>query len=49
MADNIARQSRQGGVPITVIVMNPPWSAGQKSTGEDNPKIDYPQVEDRVQ
>ena len=48
MADNIARQSRQGGVPITVIVMNPPWSAGQKSTGEDNPKIDYPQVEDRV-
>ena len=48
MADNIARQSRQGGVPITVIVMNPPWSAGQKSTGDDNPKIDYPQVEDRV-
>ena len=48
MADNIARQSRQGGVPITVIVMNPPWSAGQKSTGEDNPKIDYPKVEDRI-
>ena len=48
MADNIARQSRQGGVPITVIVMNPPWSAGQKSTGEDNPKIDYPEVEDRI-
>ena len=48
MADNIARQSRQGGVPITVIVANPPWSAGQKSTGEDNPKIDYPEIEDRV-
>ncbi|MDE0115390.1 MAG: helicase-related protein, partial [bacterium] len=48
MADNIARQSRQGGVPITVIVMNPPWSAGQKSTGEDNPKIDYPHIEERV-
>ncbi len=48
MADNIARQSRQGGVPITVIVMNPPWSAGQKSTGEDNPKIDYPEIEDRI-
>ena len=48
MADNIARQSRQGGVPITVIVMNPPWSAGQKSTGEDNPKTDHPQVKDRV-
>ena len=48
MADNIARQSRQGGVPITVIVMNPPWSAGQKSLGENNPKIDYPEVEDRI-
>ena len=48
MAANIARQSRQGGVPITVIAMNPPWSAGQKSTGEDNPKIDYPEIEDRV-
>ena len=48
MVDNIARQSRQGGVPITVIVVNPPWSAGQKSLGDNNPKIDYPEVEDRI-
>ena len=48
MADNTARQSRQGGVPITVIVANPPWSAGQKSLGENNPNIDYPHIEERV-
>ena len=48
MADNTARQSRQGGVPITVIVANPPWSAGQKSSGDDNPNIDYPDIKQRV-
>ena len=48
MADNTARQNRQGGVPITVIVANPPWSAGQKSLGENNPNIDYPYIEQRV-
>ena len=48
MADNTARQSRQGGVPITVIVANPPWSAGQKSLGDNNPNIDYPHIEQRV-
>ena len=48
MADNTARQSRQGNVPITVIVVNPPWSAGQKSAGDDNPNIDYPHMEQRV-
>ena len=48
MADNTARHSRQSGVPITVIMMNPPWSAGQKSAGDDNPNIDYPLIEQRV-
>ena len=48
MADNTARQSRQGGVPITVIAANPPWSAGQKSSGDDNPNIDYPRIEQRA-
>ena len=48
MADNTARQGRQGGVPITVIAANPPWSAGQKSSGDDNPNIDYPHIEQRV-
>ena len=48
MGDNIAHQSHQSDAPITVIVTNPPWSAGQKSTGDDNPKIDHPQIENRV-
>ncbi|MXW99941.1 MAG: DEAD/DEAH box helicase [Acidimicrobiaceae bacterium] len=48
MADNTARQSRQGGVPITIIATNPPWSTGQKSSGDDNPNIDYPHIERRV-
>ncbi len=48
MADNTARQSRQGGVPITVIAANPPWSAGAKSSGDDNPNIDYPHIEQKV-
>ncbi len=47
-ADNIARHSRQDEVPITVIMMNPPWSAGQKSSGDDNRNIDYPHIEQRV-
>ncbi len=48
MADNTARQSRLGRVPITVIAMNPPWSAGQKSAGDDNPNIEYPDIQRRV-
>ena len=48
MADNTARQNRQGGVPITIITANPPWSTGQKSSGDDNPNIDYPHIEQRV-
>ena len=48
MARNQQRSTRQGTVPITVILANPPWSAGQKSTGDDNPNIDYPHIEQRV-
>ena len=31
-----------------VIVGNPPWSAGQKSSADDNPNVDYPELEKRV-
>ena len=27
---------------------NPPWSAGQRSSRDDNPNVDYPEVEARV-
>ena len=48
IARNQQRTSRQGTVPITVILANPPWSAGQKSASDDNPNIDYPHIEQRV-
>ena len=31
-----------------MIVGNPPWSAGQKSAADDNPNVDYPELEKRV-
>ena len=48
LPDNSARAERQQGLPIQVIVGNPPWSAGQRSSADDNPNVDYPELEDRV-
>ncbi len=48
MAENSDRAKRQTKVPIQVIVGNPPWSAGQKSAGDDNPNLGYSHIEDRV-
>ena len=45
---NSARARQQNELPIQVILANPPWSAGQKSAGDDNPNIDYPALEERV-
>ena len=45
---NIRGRREQDATPMTVILANPPWSAGQKSTGDDNPNIRYPAVSDRV-
>ena len=46
--DNSARARTQRKLPIRVIVANPPWSSGQKSAGDDNPNIKYPEIEQRV-
>ncbi len=48
IADNSSRAKAQNELPIQVIVANPPWSAGQKSAGDDNPNIEYPHIEQRV-
>ena len=48
LPDNSARAERQQKLPIHVIVGNPPWSAGQKSSADDNPNVDYPELERRV-
>ena len=48
MPDNNARAERQQKLPIQVIVGNPPWSAGQRSSTDDNPNVDYPALEARI-
>lgn len=39
---------RPRNAKITVIVANPPWSAGQTTANEDNPNIKHPEMERRV-
>ena len=48
LPDNNERAERQQELPIQVIVGNPPWSAGQRSSSDDNPNVDYPELEERV-
>ncbi len=48
LPDNNERAERQQQLPIQVIVGNPPWSVGQRSAADDNPNIDYPELENRV-
>ena len=48
LPDNNARAERQQKLPIQVIVGNPPYSAGQKSATDNNPNVDYPELEGRI-
>ena len=48
LPDNSERVERQQRTPIEVIVGNPPWSAGQRSSADDNPNIAYPEIRKRV-
>ena len=48
LPDNSERVERQQKTPIQVIVGNPPWSAGQRSSADDNPNVNYPELEQRV-
>ncbi len=45
---NSERAERQQKLPIQIIVGNPPWSTGQRSSADDNPNVDYPEIEQRV-
>ena len=49
MPDNNARAERQQKLPIQVIVGNPPWSAGQRSSTDDNPNVNYPALRERIE
>ena len=48
LPENSERVERQQELPIQVIVGNPPWSAGQRSSADYNPNVDYPELERRV-
>ena len=48
LPDNSERVERQQALPIQVVVGNPPWSAGQRSSADDNPNVDYPELKRRV-
>ena len=45
---NSERVERQQNLPIQVIVGNPPWSAAQRSSADENPNVDYPEMERRI-
>ena len=45
---NSQRVRKQQDQDITVIVGNPPYSAGQRSASDDNPNVSYPRLEQRV-
>ena len=46
--DNSKRISKQRDTPITVIVGNPPYSAGQKSGNDNAQNLKYPQLDKRI-
>ena len=48
LPENNERAERQQKLPIQVIVGNPPWSAGQQSATDDNPNVEYPELENRI-
>ena len=46
--DNSERRTRQKELDIRVIVGNPPWSVGQRSSADNNPNARYPGLESRI-
>ena len=48
LPENNERAERQQELPIQVIIGNPPWSVGQRSEADDNPNVEYPELEARV-
>ena len=48
LPENNERAERQQKLPIQVIVGNPPWSVGQQSATDDNPNVEYPELERRI-
>ncbi|MFJ9393189.1 DEAD/DEAH box helicase [Nocardioides sp. NPDC101246] len=47
-AENNERLQRVKGLPITVIVGNPPYSSGQDSANDDNANEKYPSLDEEI-
>lgn len=47
-AENTARVEQQRTAAISVILMNPPYSVGQKSANDNNQNAKYPLVDGRI-
>ena len=45
---NSRRAKRQKDTPITVIIGNPPYSAGQKSENDANKNTAYPKLDEKI-
>ncbi len=48
MVDNSSRRTRQKGLPIRVIIGNPPYSVGQKSENDNAANVEYPHLDQRI-
>ena len=48
LAANNERAKAEKDSAITVIVMNPPYSAGQKSANDNNQNLAYPRLDERI-
>lgn len=46
--ENTERRDAQRGLDIRVIIGNPPWSAGQKSTNDDAANVIYEKLENEI-
>lgn len=49
MVENNERVERQQNLPIQVIIGNPPWKAKQQDAAYENPNVDYPELEKRIE
>ena len=48
LVDNSARRKRQKALPIKVIIGNPPYSKGQKSSNDNNMNMSYKSLDDEI-
>lgn len=48
LTDNSERRKRQKNLDIRVIIGNPPYSAGQDSTNDNNANVEYPSLDSRI-